>query len=501
MRSAVFVLGIAMVLGPSAQDLRAESWMPQTLAEWKTGLDMVHQGRHEEGLGWVLARQGERSDDICGDYFAALLYLEYELGGSDEVQSKELGMQHLERGLNRKYADDVGSRFCRGALRGLRSSQRVQDGSYVGAAFDGKKMRRIMLDLMDEYPSCVDCKFWLGVYDYYAAVLPRYIKFFRTFLFLPKGDAVRGIAELEEASRRGTFDRYNAHWVLSGIYQEEENPDARRDVLQRLTAAYPDDVDAASALARNYSQVEPRDPDGGTAIMERLIARLEGIEDDYARRRLVDARYDLGRLYSRSYRTEDAVPEFREALLLASGDQRQELRVGEGLIRTLNVTGRHAEAVNLFGELERRYPEADLRTLRREAGAFDAETSREMRELLPARRLAWNDEIDEAEALYKRLLAEHGGSPQIHFWLAELYFGKQRWTESEARFKRVAEQAPDMPTYAVPFTQLRLGQIADTTDRRGEAKDYYRRARDDAGDYDRFRSAAEHFLKNRYSGD
>jgi hypothetical protein len=58
-----------------------------------------------------------------------------------------------------------------------------------------------------------------------------------------------------------------------------------------------------------------------------------------------------------------------------------------------------------------------------------------------------------------------------------------------------------MPTYAVPFTQLRLGQIADATDRRGEAKGYYRRARDDAGDYDRFRSAAEHFLKNRYSGD
>ena len=90
---------------------------------------------------------------------------------------------------------------------------------------------------------------------------------------------------------------------------------------------------------------------------------------------------------------------------------------------------------------------------------------------------------------------EHG-DPQIHLFFAERYFGEEQWTRSEARFRKVAELAPETSTFTVSFTHIRLGQICDLTDRRSEAKGHYRRARDTAGPYKR---AAEHFLENRYS--
>jgi hypothetical protein len=89
----------------------------------------------------------------------------------------------------------------------------------------------------------------------------------------------------------------------------------------------------------------------------------------------------------------------------------------------------------------------------------------------------------------------------VHLWLAELLFGERRWAQAEARYREIAELAPEMPKFIAPFTALRLGQICDLTDRRGEAKRHYTRARDLAGDYDRYVSAAEFLLKNRYGGE
>ena len=96
-------------------------------------------------------------------------------------------------------------------------------------------------------------------------------------------------------------------------------------------------------------------------------------------------------------------------------------------------------------------------------------------------------------------MRQHNGAALIQFWIAEMYFGDEQWTRAEARYKKVVELAPQMPTFAVPFTHIRLGQICDLTNRRSEAKQHYRTTRDTAGHYKRFVTFAERFLKNRYS--
>jgi len=499
------VLLIAVLAGSlaAAQDSSAGVWLPDSLKEWLPGLERIHAG-DEAGFDWILKLHRERPEDACGYYLAVQGYLNYELGSPDEEERNEVGRELLDQGLDLDEAppEDLASRFCRGAMHGVRAEQRVKQGSYVGAAFDGKKMRRIMLDLIGERPDFADCKFWLGTYNYYAAVLPKYIKFFRTLLFLPAGDRDQGIAYLEESTRESIVERYNAHWVLSYVYDEQKRPEDKRTLLQEFHAAYPDDVGAANALARDHASAEPHETEQGVEVLQRFIDRIEAVERSGVDPRLVDARYALGRIYARSYDYENALPELRQALELGRDDEGQELRVGQRLISTLNLAGLHTEAVELFRALEQRYPEASAQEdLNREAFKYDEASSRLALALVPAKRLVREGKIAEAEARYKELLREHDEDAQIHLFMAEMYFQEEQWSRSEARFNKVAQLAPETPTFAILFTKIRLGQIYDLTDRRGAAKKHYRIVRDTAGPYKSYVRAAEYYLKNRYSNE
>ena len=137
--------------------------------------------------------------------------------------------------------------------------------------------------------------------------------------------------------------------------------------------------------------------------------------------------------------------------------------------------------------------------MNREAFKYNEASSRLALALVPAKRLVWEGKIAEAEARYKELLREHDGDAQIHLFMAEMYFQEEQWSRSEARFNKVAQLAPETPTFAILFTKIRLGQIYDLTDRRGAAKKHYRSVRDTAGPYKSYVRAAEYYLKNRYS--
>lgn len=499
-RWIVLSLTLIVASATSAQDRPADAWLPEPLSAWLRGLEMIQSGREDAGFEWILKRHRQRPEDPCGYYLAAQGYLNFDLGAPDEEQRNALGRPLLDEGLELDV-EDAASRFCRGALYGVRAEQRVVEGGYLGAALDGRKMRRLMLELLEEQPDFVDCKFFLGVYDYYAAVLPKYIKFFRAFLFLPSGDRERGIAELDETTRRGIMERYTAYWVLSGVYDEEGLPDEKRELFRRFHAAYPDDPGAAIARADNLVLAELRQPEAGFEVLAESLKRLEGGEGSEVDAQRVELLYAQGRLHARGYGFERARLALREALALGRDDEQDATRVGVLLIGTLNQSGRHGEAVEVFRDLERSYPEAKrLERLRREAFEYDEASSRLAQLMVPAKQLAWMREFAEAEAEYTKLLREHAAAAQIHLFLAELHFDQELWALAEARFHKVAELAPEKPTFAVPFVQLRLGQICDLTDRRTEAKKHYRLARDSAGDYEGYVRAAEYYLDKQYTG-
>jgi tetratricopeptide (TPR) repeat protein len=487
------------VVAPAAA--AEEAWIPESLEPWLEGLALLHEARETEAVSWFEARRRERPDDPCAWYFLALVYDEFGYEGED---GRPDGAKLIEQGLEiaeRNRSDEPGARYCEGALYGMRTVDRVQNGKYLGAALDGKRFRRIMLDLGEEHPEFVDTRFWVGTYDYGADVLPGYIKFFKTLMFLPGGDMERGLEQLEAAAARGVLDRFNAHFLLAGFYQEQGREDDRRRVLEQLVATYPEFPWARVLLAWSLVVDDPPGFERAFALHAEAVARAVARDGEDAGRLLRQIRSSLARLHQRALDHAAAV-EILAPLYAAARDERDEGRetaLALPLVTSLNRMGRHDEAVEIFEQILERYPESvAIDRLRLMVEQLDGGTGEVYAAAIPARKLARDGKLREAEAAFRRLLERYPDHPEIHFRMGEVYLEAERYAQAEAHFSRAIADEPALPTYVVPYGRLRLGQICDLTDRRREARTYYRLARESAAGYEQVEHTAKRYLKKRY---
>jgi TolA-binding protein len=382
----------------------------------------------------------------------------------------------------------------------MRAVARIENGKFLGGAMDGKRFRSIMLDLAGEHPDFVDTGFWIGVYEYGADVLPGYIKFFKRLLFLPGGSRDRGFELLEDVAARGILDRFNAHYMLDSFYAEQGRQEDRRQILERFVAAYPDYPWAAVMLAWSYAGRERPDFERAIRLHAEMVTRIEAREGPGGEKLLYELRLDLGRLYQSALDHRKAAEILRPLHEAARGDEERETSSAYYLVISLNRIGQHDEAVKIFEDVETRYPEANLiGPLRTVAEQFDTASGEVYEATIPARVLARDDKPQEAEAAFRESLRQYPGHPEIHFRMGEFYMGAERYAKAEAHFLRAVADEPAHPSYVAPYGRLVLGQICDLTDRRREAKDHYRLAKESAGGYDGVRRAAKHFLKSPYT--
>jgi len=497
-------LGICVLFLSAAPTIHAESdaWLPASLATWVDGMELFHSGRPDEGLEWILERRRERPEDPCGYFFEATAYADYDVGDLSRDERAERNRDLIEKGLKmlERPGDDAAARYCRAALYGRRSRERLERNSYLAGAYDAKRMRKQMRALIADHPEFSDCRFWLGAYDYYADVIPTYIKFFRTLLFLPKGDRERGIEQLEEASRHGVLERYNAHWTLHDAYGIEKRTSDQREVLERFRVAFPDDVSVVMQLAWDLFGERPPARERAVALHREAMEHLEGAQGSHVPRLVFRLSHSLGRLHLRDVEPQAAVDVLTTAIESARGRERDELAVAGTLARALIQTGDHAAATALFESLSQRYPDADdLSDVRQRVREFDDRTSRLDADMLPALRLVRDLKTEEAEQAFRELLERHPADPYIYFRWAEMYFTENRYVAAESLYRKIVDAGPAKPDFLMPGATLRLGQVYDVTDRRREAKSSYRRVREIAGDYDGIVRAAGFFLDNAYS--
>ena len=123
------------------------------------------------------------------------------------------------------------------------------DKGLFGAARDESKAKGYIDAYLKQHPEDNDTYFVLGLYNYYVDIAPSFIKVLRTFLFLPPGNRVEGLKQLERTSI-GARNGPRAQMVLLDIYSSLENrPLDAVAVGERLRQRHPanDDVDFAMA--------------------------------------------------------------------------------------------------------------------------------------------------------------------------------------------------------------------------------------------------------------
>ena len=109
--------------------------------------------------------------------------------------------------------------FFKGAALGFRGRLRSNRREWFGAATDGKRAMDYVLGVAKKDPSNHDYIFGKGLYDYYAAVIPERYPFAKAITtFLPKGDRLRGLQELERTASQGYYIQTEAAYFLLQIY-------------------------------------------------------------------------------------------------------------------------------------------------------------------------------------------------------------------------------------------------------------------------------------------
>ncbi len=372
--------------------------------------------------------------------------------------------------------------FVVGASYGLRVPFRVLRGERLAAARDGKQVKDALERALALDPSLQDAYFGIGLYRYYADIVPAALKFFRWMLLLPGGNRVEGLQQMQRARDRGELLRGEADFQLAWIYLwYEQKADEALALLDGLRTTYPhnplfvqsiaevQDVyrhdDAASleawrallALARDRKVALPAASE--TRARLGMALRLDGFaETDAAIEQLqavVDARpvapygatalarYRLGAAFDRMGWRDRAVAAYKAAAASAPADDPDGVRAKARDAMARGPDPKVAEAYRLSLEGYRQWQRKEL--------------------------------AQAAESL-SRSAALNPVDPLTTYRQALLLAARGRPTDALAAFERVIALRPMPPAFVVAASAFEAGRLLEAAGNRARAVEQYTRA-------------------------
>jgi len=141
-----------------------------------------------------------------------------------------------------KNPNDVDALFFKGGAIGFRGRLRALRFSWLKAADDGRKALPIVQKVLTLDPNNNDAIFGMGIYNYYASILPDKYPILKPFMiFMPSTDKDEGIKQVKQTAEKGKYAKYEANYFLMLIYFSDENkPYISYKYAKILTKYFPD---------------------------------------------------------------------------------------------------------------------------------------------------------------------------------------------------------------------------------------------------------------------
>lgn len=179
------------------------------------------------GIDWHLLTTGPQGFSAGGDAeksFFARMDAAIEAGEARVEQAPE----------------DAASRFFLGGAYGYKARYLAVQEKWLDAYKTGRKGVDHLEKVVEQRPDLDDAYLGLGIYHYYADVLPSVLKFFAKFVGM-NGDRERGLRELRRALEHGELVSVEAQFFLAELYTSFEEDDETaygysRDLRERYPA-------------------------------------------------------------------------------------------------------------------------------------------------------------------------------------------------------------------------------------------------------------------------
>jgi tetratricopeptide (TPR) repeat protein len=249
--------------------------------------------------------------------------------------------------------NDLTGLFFKGGAIGFRGRLLATRKSWVKAANDGREALPIVQAAGRLAPRNADIALGLGIYNYYADVLPdKYPVLKPLMLFLPSGNRARGIQQLRFTASTARYANWEAMSFLVQLYAGYENKPSSALPFARLLA---DEFPGNPVFHRSLGRIHVKlgDWPRAAAVFGKVLDRCRKGLTGYNRSAEREASYYLG--YDAMLRKDyaDALRHFGvcdDLSLAIDRDEVSGFRI-MALLRsgmTLDLLGRRADALRAY---------------------------------------------------------------------------------------------------------------------------------------------------------
>lgn len=240
--------------------------------------------------------------------------LQFEDSGEEyEKRFKKYAAQavKLSKKLLANQAKKLDALFYLGTIHMYLAAYHVSQNNWIRAYWYGKDGIAYLQKVVGINPNYYDAYLGLGLYHYYADVMPKFVKTVSVILGI-EGDRKRGLRELQIAGEKGKYSRAEALFFLGNIYLFTENEyELALACSRKLTRLYPKGflLFHGEALQKNGHHAE------AAAVFNRAILENNSSRFPFF---TIWSRFLLGNIYFEMNQFPDAIEQFQQASALAA---------------------------------------------------------------------------------------------------------------------------------------------------------------------------------------
>jgi hypothetical protein len=239
MRSArAAALAVVLALAPLAggAGLRAQ-WIgdPASEALTRAGIDHIYNLELDSARSEFRKVIAAHPDHPAGHFFLAAVEWWRIMAGIENTAYDENFIGMLDRVIEvcdrrlEKDGKDVAALFFKGGALGFQGRLYGNREDWIQAANKGRSALPIVQETYRLAPENEDVLFGIGIYNYYAAIIPEMYPFVKPLmLFFPEGDKAKGLDQLRQASKKAKYaDTEAAYFLLQILFNfEKKNAEA-----------------------------------------------------------------------------------------------------------------------------------------------------------------------------------------------------------------------------------------------------------------------------------
>ena len=285
-----------------------------------SGIDSLYQLEYDEAkTKFRYVAKNYRDRPIAYFYLAMVEWIKLSEDKNDETANKNFdyyineAVKTGETLYNSKNATSMDIFYYAGAL-GFSARNTIQKHEWVKAYFMGKKALDLMDEAIEKDPNNYDAYLGRGMYHYFADRLPNFLKDVMKSFDI-KGDAKKGLTELNMVAEKGLFAKTEAKALLVYIYTwYEKNFAKAMKITDELIKQYPNNLSFYHSKLYLYFGV--RDFKNAQKVLATYKSVLKKMPKDEQKRWSYKYYFYVGRTLFEMGKYADCMKYFRKVIVL-----------------------------------------------------------------------------------------------------------------------------------------------------------------------------------------